>query len=91
MDEARQAFGDLVRDGNRAAAVVEQIRNLSKKAPPRDERVEINGAIREVIELTRSEAMKGVSAQTDLVEGLPLVRGDRSNCSRYPQLDPQRR
>jgi C4-dicarboxylate-specific signal transduction histidine kinase len=67
-----------VRDGNRAAAVVQRIRNLSKKAPPRDERVEINGAIREVIELTRSEAMKnGVSAQTELVEGLPLIHGDR--------------
>jgi PAS domain S-box-containing protein len=78
LDEARQAFGDIVRDGNRAASVVQRIRNLSKKAPPRDERVEINGAIREVIELTRSEAMKnGVSAQTELVEGLPLVHGDR--------------
>ena len=40
--------------------------------------MEINGAIREVIELTRSEAMKnGFSAQTELVEGLPLVHGDR--------------
>jgi C4-dicarboxylate-specific signal transduction histidine kinase len=78
LDEARQAFSDIVRDGNRAAAVVQRIRNLSKKAPPRDERVEINGAIRGVIELTRSEAMKnGVSAQTELVEGLPLVHGDR--------------
>ena len=78
LDEVRQAFSDIVRDGNRAAAVVQRIRNLSKKAPPRDERVEINGAIREVIELTRSEAMKnGVSAQTELVEGLPLIHGDR--------------
>ncbi len=78
LDEARQAFSDIMRDGNRAAAVVERIRNLSKKALPRDEHVEINGAIREVIELTRSEAMKnGVSAQTELVEGLPLVHGDR--------------
>ena len=78
VDEARQAFDDIMRDGNRAAAVVERIRNLSKKALPRDEHVEINGAIREVIELTRSEAMKnGVSAQTELVEGLPLVHGDR--------------
>src|SRR3984957_8165598 len=78
LDEARQALGDIVRDGNRAAAVVQRIRNLSKKAPPRDERVAINGAIREVIEITRSEAMKnGVSAQTELVEGLPLVHGDR--------------
>ena len=67
-----------MRDGNRAAAVVGRIRNLSKKALPRDEHVEINGAIREVMELTRSEAMKnGVSAQTELVEGLPLVHGDR--------------
>jgi PAS domain S-box-containing protein len=78
VDEARQAFSDIMRDGNRAGAVVHRIRNLSKRAPPRDEHVEINGAIREVIEVTRSEAMKnGVSAQTELVEGLPLVHGDR--------------
>ena len=40
--------------------------------------MEINAAVREVIEFTRSEAVKsGVLAQTDLLEGLPLVRGDR--------------
>ena len=40
--------------------------------------MEINAAIREVIELTRSEAMKnGVLVQTELVEGLPPVQGDR--------------
>ena len=40
--------------------------------------MDINAAIREVIELIRSEAMKnGVSAETELVEGLPLVSGDR--------------
>ncbi len=40
--------------------------------------MDINAAIREVIELTRSEAMKnGVSVQTELAEGLPLVPGDR--------------
>ena len=78
LDEVRQALGRIVRDGNRAGAVVGRIRNLIKKAPPRDERVDINAAIREVIELTRSEAMKnGVSVQTELVEGLPPVQGDR--------------
>jgi PAS domain S-box-containing protein len=78
LDEARQAFGDIVRDGNRAAAVVQRIRNLSKKAPARDERVDVNAAIREVIELIRSEAMKnGVSMRTELVEGLLPVQGDR--------------
>ncbi len=78
MDEVRQALGRIVRDGDRAGAVVGRVRALIKGAPPRDDRVEINGAIREVIDITRDEAMKsGVVVQTDLVEGLPLIRGDR--------------
>ncbi len=78
LDELHQTLGRIVRDGNRAGAVVGRIRNLIKKESPGDERVDINAAIREVIELTRSESMKnGVSVQTDLVEGLPPVRGDR--------------
>ena len=40
--------------------------------------MDINEAIREVIELTRSEAVKtGISVQTHLAEGLPLIYGDR--------------
>ena len=40
--------------------------------------MEINEAIREVIELTRGEAVKnGVSVQTDLAESLPLIEADR--------------
>ena len=78
LEELQQTLGRIVRDGQRAGAVVGRIRNHIKKAPPSDERVDINAAIREVIELTRNEAMKtGVSVQTDLVEGLPPVRGDR--------------
>jgi PAS domain S-box-containing protein len=78
LDEVRDALDWIVRDGSRAGAVVSRIRNLIKKAPPSDERADINAAIREVIELTRSEAMKnGVPVRTELVEGLPLVQGDR--------------
>ena len=52
--------------------------DLIKKASPRKDRVEINGAIREVIELTYSEAVKnGVSVQTQFAESLPLIQGDR--------------
>ena len=40
--------------------------------------MDINEAIREVIALTRGEAEKnGVSVQTQLAEGLPLIQGDR--------------
>ena len=50
----------------------------SKGDERRNERVEINAAIREVIEITRSEAMKkGVVVQTDLGDDPPLVPGDR--------------
>ena len=77
LDEVRQALGRIVRDGDRAGAVIGRIRSLIKKAPPGDERVDINAAIREVIELTRSEAMKaGVSVRMELADGLPLIPGD---------------
>ena len=40
--------------------------------------LEINEAILEVIALTRGEVVKnGVSLQTQLAEGLPLIQGDR--------------
>ena len=78
LEEVRKALERIVRDTIRAGAVVGRIRDLVKKVPAREDRVDINAAIREVIELTRSEATKnGVSVRTELAESLPLVRGDR--------------
>jgi PAS domain S-box-containing protein len=78
LEEARQALADIVKDTHRAGDVIGRISDLIKKAPPRKDRLEINGAIGEVIELTGGEAVKnGVSVQTDLVQGLPLIEGDR--------------
>ncbi len=74
LKEARQALACAVNDGIRAAEVIDRIRELVRKAPPRKDRLEINGAIREVIELTRGEAVKNrVSVQMQLAEGLPLI------------------
>ena len=78
LEEARQMLADIVKDSHRAGDVIDRMRDLIKKAPPRMDRVEINGAIREVIELTYSEAVKnGVSVQTQFAESLPLIQGDR--------------
>jgi signal transduction histidine kinase len=78
LEEARQVLADLVKDSHRAGDVIDRMRDLIKKAPPQKDRVEINGAIREVIELTYSEAVKnGVSVQTQFAESLPLIQGDR--------------
>ena len=77
-EEVRQALARIVKDGNRAAEVIDEIRALIKKTPPRKDRLEINGAIREVIALTREEAVKnGVSVRTELAQGLPVIQGDR--------------
>jgi C4-dicarboxylate-specific signal transduction histidine kinase len=78
LEEVRQALNDIIKDGNRAGDVIGRIRALIKRVPPRHDRLDINEAITDVIELTRSEVQRnGVSLQTRLANGLPLVRGDR--------------
>ena len=78
LDEVRQIQSDIVKDGNRAGEVISRIRNLFKQAPPQRGHFEINGAIREVIKLTRGEAVKnGVTVQTELQDHLPQIHGDR--------------
>ncbi|BDC45067.1 hypothetical protein PTKU15_83640 [Paraburkholderia terrae] len=78
IDEVGQTLRQIVKDAGRAGDVLGRIRNLVRKVPPRKEPVDINEAIREVIELTRGEATKsGASVQTRLSEGLPLIEADR--------------
>jgi C4-dicarboxylate-specific signal transduction histidine kinase len=77
-NELREILRDIVKDGNRAGEVISRISDLIKKAPPRRDNLEINGAIREVIEFTRgATARNRVSVRTELADRLPLVRGDR--------------
>jgi C4-dicarboxylate-specific signal transduction histidine kinase len=78
LEEVRQALGDIVRDGNRASGIVERISAFVKRVPPRQDPLDINEIILEVIALTRSEMLRnGVSLQTQLAKGLPLIQGDR--------------
>ena len=69
---------DSFRREDAAGGVVQQIRNLGRRATRREDRLETNAVVREVIELARNETLKnGVSVKTKLVEGLPLVRANR--------------
>ena len=78
LDEAKQALTRIVEAAKRAGDVIGRIRDLIKKSPHRADRLDINDAIREVVELTRAEAVKnGVSVRTELADGLPLIKGDR--------------
>jgi C4-dicarboxylate-specific signal transduction histidine kinase len=78
LEKARQTMDRIVKDGKRAADVIDRIRDLVKKAPAREDDVEINEVISEVIGLTRSEMSKNsVLVHTQLAKGLPLIQGDR--------------
>jgi PAS domain S-box-containing protein len=78
LEGVQHSLTRIVRDATRAGNVVGRIRDLVKKTPPHRESVDMNEAVREVIELTRAEAVKtGVSIKLELAEGLPPIRGDR--------------
>jgi PAS domain S-box-containing protein len=78
LEEARKALGRIVRDGTRAGEVIDRIRALVRKVPPRRDYSNINEAIREVIALTQTDVQQNrVRLQTRLADDLPLVPADR--------------
>jgi PAS domain S-box-containing protein len=78
VEEVRGALDFIVKSGVQASEVIDRIRALVKKAPPRTDKLEINEAVLEVIGLTRNEMAKnGISVRTQLAESLPAIQGDR--------------
>jgi PAS domain S-box-containing protein len=55
VSQARQAAERIVRDGHRAGEIVASIRALAQKSPPKMEAMELENAVREVLELMRGE------------------------------------
>ncbi|MBB6186643.1 ATP-binding sensor histidine kinase [Rhodanobacter sp. MP7CTX1] len=78
LGEVREAIECVVSDTYRAGNIVGRIRDQVKKLPPRQEGVDLNYAIEEVIALVRGELSKNhVEVQMRLTKGLPPVHGDR--------------
>jgi signal transduction histidine kinase len=76
--EVREALASAVKDNDRASNVVRGIHALIQKAPTQTDSVDLSEAVREVLELTRGEALKReVSVWTQLADRLPLIQGDR--------------
>jgi signal transduction histidine kinase len=76
--EVREALACAVKDTDRTGTVVGRIRALMQKTPTRTDSVDLNEALREVLELIHGEALKhGVSVRTQLADCLPLIQGDR--------------
>ncbi|MCA1491469.1 AAA family ATPase [Ensifer sp. NBAIM29] len=78
LEEGVQALRRIVENANRAGEVIDRIRALVKKAPPRKVQFDLNEAVRHVIALTRSEVLRqGVSLRSEFAKNLRPVEGDR--------------
>ncbi|WP_198651629.1 ATP-binding sensor histidine kinase [Dyella sp. C11] len=78
LGEVREAIECVVSDTYRAGSIVGRIRDQVKKLPPRQEGVDLNYAIEEVIALVRGELSKShVEVHMDLAKHLPPAHGDR--------------
>lgn len=78
LDGARETTQRTMRDGHRASDVIARLRALFSRKEGVIERVDLNDATREVIELTRNDLQRNrVAVRTELAGDLPLVTGDR--------------
>lgn len=78
LEEARHSAALINADGHRAGEIINRIRALAQKAPPRKDRVNINETILEVAALVRGQVQRNhVLLKTQLARDAPLIRGDR--------------
>ena len=78
LEEIRVAAERIVQDGNRAGEIIDRLRSLYKKAPPRRELVDLNEIVRDMAGLLRGEASRfAVSIRAQLSPAIPKVTADR--------------
>jgi PAS domain S-box-containing protein len=78
LEEIRDSIKAILNDGQRANEVTGRIQSLLKHSSPDYIELDINDAIRDVLELTASALRsRGVIIQTQLSAALPKALGDR--------------
>ena len=78
VERACETTTRIIKDGTRAAEIIDRLRSLYAKSPPLQELVDVNGIPREMVVLLRDEANRyGVSIRTDLAADLPKITADR--------------
>ena len=78
LTQARKGTESIIEAGTFASEIINRLRSLYKKAPPKRELVAINEVIGEMVLLLRGEANGyAVSIRTDLAAELPKVTADR--------------
>ena len=77
LAEAKLAAQRIVRDSERASAIITNIRTMVRRGLPEKSCVDLNEVLTSVLELTRREReAAGVSVVADLSADLPSILGD---------------
>jgi PAS domain S-box-containing protein len=78
VNEARKGTEKIIEAGVLASEIINRLRSLYKKAPPKRELCAINEVIGEIVLLLQGEANEyAVSIRTDLAADLPKIAADR--------------
>ena len=78
VTEARKGTEKIVEAGDLASEIINRLRSLYKKAPPKRELVAMNEIVRGMAGMMAGEAREhGVSIRTDLKDDLPMTVADR--------------
>jgi PAS domain S-box-containing protein len=78
LAEVRKGTERIMEAGTLASEIINRLRSLYKKSPPKRELVAINEVVGEMVMLVRGEANEhGVSIRTDLAADLPKITADR--------------
>jgi signal transduction histidine kinase len=78
LEETRVALHNVVKDGNRAAEVIDSVRAMFKKEPTGKTQLNLNDLIRSMLYLLRDELQpQDIILRTNLDPQLPPVQGHR--------------
>jgi PAS domain S-box-containing protein len=78
ISETRQILDDIIRDDRRASQVVQKVRALVRKEKPRQEFLDLNKAIQEIVALIREDSLlQGLFITLESGPDLKMIRGDR--------------
>lgn len=78
MEKAHAALERIQDDAARASNIIERVRSLAKKEPPRRTSFDVNQAVQEVLSLSLGETRRRrIALLTSLQQPLPAVMADR--------------
>ena len=77
-EQARKSLENIARDGNRASAILQRVREFAAKAPPSRMPLNLNDVVHEVLAIVTNEiAREQITLRVELVPKLPDILADR--------------